>query len=69
VAGDETWVSFVNAEIKEQPKQWMHTRSPNKPKNFKETSARKLVATVFWEVEGVLMVEFVQRGTTVTSEV
>jgi hypothetical protein len=25
VTGDETWVSFVNVETKEQTKQWMHT--------------------------------------------
>jgi hypothetical protein len=37
VTGDETWVSFVNAETKEQSKQWMHTHSPNKPKKFKQT--------------------------------
>jgi hypothetical protein len=36
VAGDET---------KEQSKQWMHTHSPHKPRNFKQTlSARKLMA-------------------------
>jgi hypothetical protein len=34
VTGDETWVSFVNVKTKEQPKQWMHTHSPNKPKNL-----------------------------------
>jgi hypothetical protein len=31
VTGDETWVSIVNVETKEQSKQWMHTHSPNKP--------------------------------------
>jgi macrodomain Ter protein organizer (MatP/YcbG family) len=40
VTGDETLVSFVNVETKEQPKQWMHTHSPNKLKKFKQTSAR-----------------------------
>jgi hypothetical protein len=25
VTGDETWVSFVNVETKEQSKQWLHT--------------------------------------------
>jgi hypothetical protein len=35
VAVDETWVSFVNVETKEQSKQWMHTHLPNKPKKFK----------------------------------
>jgi hypothetical protein len=37
VTGDETWVLFMNVEIKEQSKQWMHTHSPNKPKEFKQT--------------------------------
>jgi hypothetical protein len=37
VTGDETWVSFVNVETKEQSKQWMHTHSPKKPKKFKQT--------------------------------
>jgi hypothetical protein len=27
VTGDETWVSFVNVETKEQSKQWMHIHS------------------------------------------
>jgi hypothetical protein len=27
----------------------MHTHSPNKPKKFKQTSARKLMAAVFWD--------------------
>ena len=35
VTGDETWVQSVNAETKEQSKQWMHMHSPNKPKKFK----------------------------------
>jgi hypothetical protein len=30
VTGDETWVSFVNVETKDQSKQWMHTNSPKK---------------------------------------
>jgi hypothetical protein len=32
ITGDESWVSFVNVETKEQSKQWMHTLSPDKPK-------------------------------------
>jgi hypothetical protein len=37
VTEDETCVSFVNVETKEQSKQWMDTHSPNKPKKFKQT--------------------------------
>jgi hypothetical protein len=46
VTDDETWLSFLNVETKEQSKQWMHTHSPHKPKKFKEPSARKLMETV-----------------------
>jgi hypothetical protein len=45
----------------------MHTHSPNTLKKFKQTSARKLMATDFWK--GVLMVELMQQGTTLMSEV
>jgi histone-lysine N-methyltransferase SETMAR len=69
VTGDETWVSFVNVETKEQSKQWMHTHSPNKPKKFKQMSASRLMAAVFWDRKGVLMVGFMQHWTTVTAVV
>jgi hypothetical protein len=70
VTGDDTWVSFVNVETKEQTKQWMYTHSPNKPKKFKQTLfARKLVATLYWDRKGVLMVKLMQLGTTMTSEI
>jgi tRNA(Ile2) C34 agmatinyltransferase TiaS len=70
VTGDEIWLSFLNAETKEQFKQWMmHTNSPNKPKKFKQTSARKLMVTVSWDRKGVVVVvEFIQ-GNTIISEV
>ena len=70
VTGDEAWVQLVNAETKEQSKQWMHTHSPNKPKKFKQTlSNRKMMATVFWGRKGILLTEFMAPGTTISSEV
>jgi hypothetical protein len=56
----------VNDETKELSKQWMHSHSTNKPKKFKETSARKPMATVFWGRKGLLMVEFMQQRTTIS---
>jgi hypothetical protein len=48
VTDDETWVSFVNAETKEQLKQLIHAQPPKKAKQFNQTlSTRKLMATVF----------------------
>jgi hypothetical protein len=48
----------------------MHIHSPNKSKKFKQTlSVRKLVTAIFWDKKGVPMMEFVQHGTTIMSEV
>jgi hypothetical protein len=48
----------------------MHTQLLNKPKKFKQTlSARNLMVAVLWERKGLLMVEFMQQGTTITSKV
>jgi hypothetical protein len=59
--------SFVNAEIKEQTEQWMHTYSPNKLKQFEHTmSAMKLMAAVFWDRTGELAVDIMQQETTVS---
>jgi hypothetical protein len=43
--------------------------SSNKLKKFKQMSARKLMAPVSYGRREVLMVEFMQRGTMLTSEV
>jgi hypothetical protein len=43
------------------------THSPNNLKNFKLTlSARKVMAAVFWDRKGVLMLEFMKQETTMS---
>jgi histone-lysine N-methyltransferase SETMAR len=70
VTGDETWVQFITAETKEQSKQWMHTHSPNNPKKFKRTlSNKKMMSTIFWDIKGILLTEFMAPEATVTLEV
>jgi hypothetical protein len=60
----------VNVETKEQSKQRMHTHSPNKPEKLKQMlSARKLMEFVFWDTKGALIMELMQEGTTIASEV
>jgi hypothetical protein len=45
----------------------IHQTSP-KRLNKRYLSPRKLMATVLWDRKGALMVEFMQQGTTITSE-
>jgi hypothetical protein len=68
VTGDETWVHYVTPETKRDSMIWKHVGSPP-PKKFKTVlSAKKVLATVFWDRLGVLLVDFLPRGNTVNVE-
>ncbi|GBM52926.1 Histone-lysine N-methyltransferase SETMAR [Araneus ventricosus] len=70
VTGDETWVAHVIAEKKQQSMAWGHTGSPTRLRKACQTlSARKLMVTFFWDARGILLIEFMTRGTTINSEV
>ena len=52
---DETWIHKFDPETKRQSKQWMHPDSPP-PKKFKSVhSAGKVMASNFWDSQGVIM--------------
>lgn len=68
VTMDETWVHHFDPESKRQSMVWKHVDSPA-PKKFKVTmSAGKVMATVFWDNQGVIMTNYLQKGSTVTGE-
>lgn len=68
VTGDETWVHYTTPETKVQSKQWKHPSSP-RAKKFKQIlSAGKIMASVFWDRKGVLLCEFLPRGTTINAD-
>jgi histone-lysine N-methyltransferase SETMAR len=64
ITGHETWVSHIIPESKCLSPEWDHSHSPSKLKKFKQTSTRKVLATVFLGQEGVLLVEFMPKGQT-----
>jgi hypothetical protein len=56
VTGDETWIHHYDPESKQESMQWKHKGSPP-PKKFKvQHSAGKVMATVFWDSEGILLI-------------
>ena len=58
VTVDETWVHYYEPENKAQSRQWVGLGSP-RPKKFKtQPSAGKVMATVFWDAKGVIMLDF-----------
>jgi hypothetical protein len=69
VTEDETCISHVTLDNKPQSMQWQHSASP-KAKKFKQTlSARKIMCSVFSERRGILLIDFMNQGTTINKDV
>jgi hypothetical protein len=58
VTGDETWVFHYTPESAAESMTWKHPRSPVKKKFKTVQSPAKVMATVFWDIRGVLLVDF-----------
>ena len=66
VTVDETWVHYYEPENKAPSRQWVGPGSP-RPKKFKaQPSAGKVMATVFWDAKGVIMLNFLPKRNTIT---
>ena len=66
VTVDETWVHHYQPETKEQSKQWVASgeSAPKKAKTVR--SAGKVMATVFWDAHGIIFIDFLEKGKTIT---
>ena len=60
---DETWVHHFDPETKVQCKQWKHQESPPPKEARVQLSAGKVTLTVFWDQDGVVLTEFLAKGT------
>ena len=66
VTVDETWVHYYEQDNKAQSHQWVRRGSP-RPKKFKmQPCAGKVMATVFWDAKGVIMLDFLSKRSTIT---
>jgi hypothetical protein len=54
ITDDETWVSFVNVETKEQSKQWMHTHIHQ----TSQKSLNKCLLEGWWQLFSCIGKEF-----------
>ena len=60
---DETWIHWYIPEIMEQSKQWT-SHGKHAPKTV--LSAGKVMATVFWDSQVVIYIDYLEKGKTVT---
>lgn len=68
VTGDETWVHHWDPETKTESMQWVHKGSPPPKKARTQPSAGKLMATIFWDIRGILLIEYMPKGSTINAD-
>ena len=66
VTVDETWVHYYEPENKAQSRQWVGPGFPRLKKFKTQPSAGKVMATVFWDAQGVIMLDFLAKKSTIT---
>ena len=65
---DETWIHHYTPETKEQSKQWIGKGEPAPKKVKTIKSAGKVMATVFWDARGVILIDYLEKGKTITGQ-
>jgi histone-lysine N-methyltransferase SETMAR len=65
---DETWIHHYTPESKQQSKLWTEASCSAPKKTRSVPSAEKVMASVFWDAEGVLFIDFLEKGKTITEE-
>ncbi|GFX12250.1 histone-lysine N-methyltransferase SETMAR [Trichonephila clavipes] len=68
VTGDETWVSHITPESRQQSIEFRHPSSPVKVKAKQTLSKCKIMATVFWDWCSVFLMNCRPQGTTISSD-
>jgi hypothetical protein len=68
VFGDETWIHHFESQTRGQSLEWHHPTSPRK-KKFKATpSAGEVMVTIFWDAEGLILVDIMSCDQSISSD-
>jgi len=65
---DETWLYHYDPETKQQSMEWRYNGSP-RPKKFRvQKSAGKFLASIFWDQDGILLIDYLTKGQSINKE-
>jgi len=65
---DETSIHHYTPESKQQSKQWTEASCSAPKKTRSIPSAGKVMASVFWDAEGILFIDCLEKGKTITGK-
>jgi histone-lysine N-methyltransferase SETMAR len=63
-----TWIHHCIPESKQQSKQWTESSCSAPKKTRWVPSAGKVMASVFWDAEGILFIDYFEKGKRITGE-
>ena len=68
VTMDETWLYTYDPETKQQSMEWRHSGSP-RPKKFRvQKSDGKVLASIFCDQDGILLIDYLPKGRSINAE-
>ena len=65
---DETYLYHYDPETKQQSMEWRHSGSPRPKKCRVQKSAGKVLASIFWDQDGTLLIDYLSRGQIINAE-
>lgn len=68
VTMDETWLHHYDPTSKQQAMEWRHSGSPRPQKFRVQRSAGKVMASVFWDKDGVLLINYLPKGQSINAQ-
>jgi len=68
VTMDETWLYHYDPKTKQKSMEWQHNSSPRRKKFRVRKSAGKVLASNFWDQDGILHIDYLPKGQTVNAE-
>jgi len=68
VTMDENWLYHYDPETKEQSVEWRHIGSPRSKKFRVQKSAGKFLASIFWDQDSILLINYLPKGQTINVE-
>ena len=65
---DETWLYHYEPETMQQSLEWRHSDLPRPPKFREQKSFGKVLASIFWDQDGALLIDYLPKGQTINAE-
>ena len=65
---DEILLCYYDRETKQQSVEWRHNSSLRPKKFLVQESAGKVLTSIFWDQDGILLIDYLPTGQTINAE-